>query len=539
MAIVKRRRLVFLIFLAGWLVGVVYYSIHEMGGGGGGGGGGSGPVDDSSPWPRLGRKPLRKRYRMRQGRIHLDLDERSYVTDKGSAKGLAPGDNAQSRHAFNRTASDKIRSDRSIPDTRHQLCKAALYDEDLPATSVIITFHNEARSTLLRTVISVLNRSPVELVKEVILVDDYSNDPADGQLLTSIPKVKLLRNQRREGLVRSRVRGADLAKGEILTFLDSHCEANIDWLQPLLQRVKENPSAVVSPVIDVISDDTFQYFSSSAELRGGFDWSLHFKWEPIPKDARGKMKTPIDAIKTPVISGGLFVVNKTWWVQLGKYDQMLDIWGGENFEISFKTWMCGGSLEITPCSRVGHVFRKFHPYTFPDGNAATYIRNSRRIAEVWMDEFKRYYYAARPGAKTTSFGRLPSVDELASGQIKQGELCLDAHKKQPGERPVVSECLSPRDSQEWTYNKRGFLITYSSLCLAVSDKQHVIVDHCSKEDQQQHWHRKGRAIIHAKSKKCMDSLNSATMGLAVLDCSPGTYTQLWDFTLELQTQHVV
>lgn len=41
------------------------------------------------------------------------------------------------------------------------------------------------------------------------------------------------------GLVRSRIRGANVAKGTTLTFLDSHCEVNRDWLQPLLHRVKE------------------------------------------------------------------------------------------------------------------------------------------------------------------------------------------------------------------------------------------------------------------------------------------------------------
>ena len=58
----------------------------------------------------------------------------------------------------------------------HYSCKKREYPDDLPSTSIIIVHHNEGNSTLLRTLVSIMNRSPLKNINEIILIDDASID---------------------------------------------------------------------------------------------------------------------------------------------------------------------------------------------------------------------------------------------------------------------------------------------------------------------------------------------------------------------------
>lgn len=174
---------------------------------------------------------------------------------------------------FNLLVSELISVNRSLGDVRLAECRGRQYPALLPTTSIVIVFHNEALSTLLRTLHSIINRcllllliflmppvsrSPLALVQEILLVDDASTQPHLGlQLEQEVAKlplpVKLLRTGTRSGLIRwapvlvevpvsasgprARLLGAGQAQGQVLTFLDSHVEATEGWLEPLLSEV--------------------------------------------------------------------------------------------------------------------------------------------------------------------------------------------------------------------------------------------------------------------------------------------------------------
>lgn len=161
----------------------------------------------------------------------------------------------------------------------------------------------------------------------------------------------------------------------VIVFLDAHCEVVDGWLEPLLWRIHQNRSNVVCPEIDVISYENFGY-SYASGIRGVFNWNLHFRWRAIPQVEQNRRKSVIDPIRfvyqlasisntvdvrhriqvitttlaisqvvfnqtiyndrSPTMAGGLFAIHKKYFEEIGLYDDEMDIWGGENLEISFR-----------------------------------------------------------------------------------------------------------------------------------------------------------------------------------------------------------
>ncbi|XP_050316764.1 putative polypeptide N-acetylgalactosaminyltransferase 13 [Bactrocera neohumeralis] len=585
---------------------------------------------------------------------------------------------------YNAARSDAIGALRALPDTRDASCTARPFHlaAQRARVSIIIAFHNEARSALLRTVMTLYHRTPHRYLHELILIDDCSADvgllPAmlklqlppfmrnfssskppttaanyvslhssanssnsSSRVPTSQPQVtiKSARNTQRLGVIASRNRGARLATGDYLLFLDSHCEVNVGWLEPLLERLAIG-AAAVSPVLDSINAESLEYTASSKNLMGGFDWNLHFHWIPRPQSTQSQPQrrdqynqqpqqqrafveslneqtaylqqfswahsrfgaarlrrdtnTAATAFKSPTFAGGIFMISREWFFKLNGFNPLLETWGGESIEFSIKLWLCGGQIEIVPCSRVGHIFRKQHPFRFPNGSDSqtTYLRNSKIIAESWLDAYKYFFYASKPAAKHIPLSsndteqshqlkrvlncqpfswylqnvfpqlKLPNDDFIAFGALSSGELCLHIANHATSQLRMTS-CFQNDVTHWYLHRQNSQLQASSGACLHVvtdaprraaklrnstrSTHFRVVLQPCvgeevgdrgynqrafQKQTPHQRWLRRGGLLVHQQTQLCLD--NPLSDVVVVSHCRNAAPSQLFRFAMELQ-----
>lgn len=473
-------------------------------------------------------------------------------------------DEGWKNNAFNGYVSDMISLHRSLADIRDPQCKTVEWYSPLPSTSVIVIFHNEAWSVLLRTVHSVQDRSDPKLLKEIIIVDDFSDFPHLGKPLQDyidkLSNVKLIRTKKREGLIRARLEGAAIATGEVLVFLDSHCETAEGWLEPLIDPIARNHNVSTVPLIEIIDDNTFQLYSTPIESVqvGGFDWNLIFDWHPVPRYEMERRKKKTDPIRSPTMAGGLFAINKKYFETLGSYDPGMEIWGGENLEISFKVWMCGGELVCTPCSHVGHIFRKRSPYKWPS-NVNVVRKNTVRLAEVWLDDYKNYYYerlqndlgnygdvsdrkALREKLQCHSFEwYLKNVfpEQFIPGESQfYGEIrnsaepqCLDSNGDTLGKAIIGYVCHGQGGNQYWMMSKNGEIrrdehcYDYSGGRSALGQKDKIFTYNCHSQGGNQKWYVVDGLIKH-ESGFCIE-LGVDKVSVFMQECNANNPRQVW------------
>ena len=175
-------------------------------------------------------------------------------------------------------------------------------------------------------------------------------------------------------------------------FLDGHCRVNKGWLEGLLARydagvredVVNGHKNIIVPAIDNIDGVSFE-FDNTPQAKMMFGWDFDFSWfDTAAQDIDGERDDEV-----PILSGGILLMSKRWWVEGGGYDAGMLQWGGENLEQSLRTWMCGGKIVVERDVVVGHVFTR--PLLGQKADSGIVRMNQARAALVYLDDSFRNF----------------------------------------------------------------------------------------------------------------------------------------------------
>ena len=254
----------------------------------------------------------------------------------------------------------------------------------------------------------------------------------------------------------------------------------------------------------------------------------------------------------------------------------LQIWGGENYELSFKLWQCGGRQVWVPCSRIGHVYRGHSCSSCHSGGVAKKwgdiplaLRNYKRLVETWFDPmYKEYFYTAQPLAKFLDMGDISEqlalkkkkncksfdwfMKEIAYdvfdkfpapppnaywGEIRNlaTSLCVDTLNFHPPERIGTSGCHSLGGNQLWRLNTQGQLAS-GEWCVKYKaatqeSENELAMEWCPTGNVSGEWEfdkRKG-FFVHKSTKLCL-TIDQKTLKLKLAKCNRSSKFHRWSFT---------
>ena len=214
---------------------------------------------------------------------------------------------------------------------------------DQPDISIIVPVYNEVQYTI--RCLEAVAAQQCEWSYEVILMDDCSSDETQS-LLMHIPGLRYFRNEHNQGFIANCNRGAELARGEYLVFLNNDTWVQKRWLSALRNTFREHGDVGVVGSMLVYPDGRLQE-------AGGIIWEDASGWN------WGRMNDPFHPRYNFVrdvdyVSGASLMVSRFLFLNLGMFGRDLQNSYYEDTYLAFSTREAGYRVLYQPHSKVVH-----------------------------------------------------------------------------------------------------------------------------------------------------------------------------------------
>jgi O-antigen biosynthesis protein len=210
--------------------------------------------------------------------------------------------------------------------------------------SVIIPVYNQWATTL-RCLQACARWLPTTCDMELIIVDDASADETP-RALSHLPGVLVVRNDRNIGFLRSCNRGAAVASGQYICFLNNDTEPQEKWLDYLVEAAEndETTGAVGAKLM---------YPDGSLQEAGGIIWRDATGWNYGRSDDPRKSEY-CHRREVDYCSGAALMVRSDLFRRFGGFDEQFAPAYYEDVDLCFAVRNAGYKVIYEPHSRVVH-----------------------------------------------------------------------------------------------------------------------------------------------------------------------------------------
>jgi O-antigen biosynthesis protein len=246
-------------------------------------------------------------------------------------------------------------------------------------TSIILLCYNKIDLTFqcLRSLLREVDLSNTE----IIVVNNASTDNTKEVLAYFDGYIRVLNNEENVGFVHGNNKGAQLARGRYLLFLNNDTVVLPGWLEHLVETADNDPQVgVVGPM--------FIYPDGRIQEAGGIVWNngeaFHYGWGKSPDDRRFNFAREVD-----YITGASILIRKDLFDRLGGLDKLYAPIYYEDTDICFGVRSLGYKVVYQPMSRIVHFEGVTAGSDVTKGLKRFQIVNGEKFREKWRDVLER------------------------------------------------------------------------------------------------------------------------------------------------------